>query len=107
VLMLAGIRDILIITTMEDQAAFQRLLKDGSQFGISLTYAIQASPDGLAQAFLIGERFIDGDCVCLVLGDNIYYGQGFTPRLREAVTRTETNGGATVFGYAVKDPERF
>lgn len=107
VLMLAGIRDILIITTNEDQAAFQRLLKDGSQFGVRFTYAVQPTPDGLAQAFVIGEKFIDGDSVCLVLGDNIYYGQGFTPRLREAVRRAKDVGGATIFGYAVKDPERF
>ncbi|EJM44049.1 glucose-1-phosphate thymidylyltransferase, short form [Pseudomonas sp. GM33] len=104
VLMLAGIRDILIITTPEDQAGFQRLLADGSQFGINLTYAIQASPDGLAQAFLIGEKFIGKDSVCLVLGDNIFYGQGFTPMLQQA---TKRKGGATVFGYQVKDPERF
>ncbi|MDP9654929.1 UNVERIFIED_ORG: glucose-1-phosphate thymidylyltransferase [Pseudomonas putida] len=104
VLMLAGIRDILIITTPEDQAGFQRLLADGSQFGVNLTYAIQASPDGLAQAFLIGEKFIGKDSVCLVLGDNIFYGQGFTPMLQQA---TKRKGGATVFGYQVKDPERF
>lgn len=107
VLMLAGIREILIITTEEDQAAFQRLLKDGSQFGVNLGYAIQPSPDGLAQAFLIGESFIGDDCVCLVLGDNIYYGQGFTPKLHEAVRRAEKGEGATVFGYKVRDPERF
>ncbi|PZW43400.1 glucose-1-phosphate thymidylyltransferase RfbA [Pseudomonas sp. URMO17WK12:I2] len=107
VLMLAGIREILIITTEEDQAAFQRLLKDGSQFGVNLSYAIQPSPDGLAQAFLIGESFIGDDCVCLVLGDNIYYGQGFTPKLHEAVLRAEEGRGSTVFGYKVRDPERF
>jgi glucose-1-phosphate thymidylyltransferase len=107
VLMLAGIRDILIITTAEDQAAFQRLLKDGSQFGVSLTYAIQANPEGLAQAFIIGEEFIGHDDVCLVLGDNIYYGQGFTPKLTEAVRKAKDGSGATVFGYQVKDPERF
>ncbi|KUM52480.1 glucose-1-phosphate thymidylyltransferase RfbA [Rheinheimera sp. EpRS3] len=107
VLMLAGIRDILIITTPEDQAAFQRLLGDGSDFGISLSYAAQPSPDGLAQAFIIGEDFIGNSNVCLVLGDNIYYGQGFSPKLREAVKRAETGQGATVFGYQVKDPERF
>lgn len=107
VLMLAGIRDILIITTPEDQPAFQRLLKDGSQFGVNLTYAIQPSPDGLAQAFIIGESFIGDDSVCLVLGDNIYYGQGFTPKLHEAVRRAETGQGSTVFGYKVRDPERF
>ncbi|MDP5133601.1 MAG: glucose-1-phosphate thymidylyltransferase RfbA [Paraglaciecola sp.] len=107
VLMLAGIRDILIITTPEDQAAFQRLLKDGRQFGINLTYAVQASPAGLAQAFIIGEHFIGKDDVCLVLGDNIYYGQGFTPKLTEAVRKAKEGKGATVFGYQVKDPERF
>lgn len=104
VLMLAGIRDVLIITTPEDQAAFQRLLGDGSDFGIHLQYAIQTSPDGLAQAFLIGEDFIGSDSVCLVLGDNIFYGQGFGPMLRQAARRSQ---GATVFGYQVKDPERF
>lgn len=103
-LMLAGIRDILIITTPEDQAAFQRLLGNGSDFGIALSYAVQPSPDGLAQAFLIGESFIGNDSVCLVLGDNIFYGQGFRPMLRQAAQRTQ---GATVFGYQVKDPERF
>ncbi|TBV08264.1 glucose-1-phosphate thymidylyltransferase RfbA [Phytopseudomonas dryadis] len=107
VLMLAGIRDILIITTPEDQSAFQRLLKDGSHFGINLSYATQPSPDGLAQAFLIGESFIGDDSVCLVLGDNIYYGQGFTPKLNEAVQRAEKGRGSTVFGYKVRDPERF
>jgi glucose-1-phosphate thymidylyltransferase len=104
VLMLAGIRDILIITTPEDQAAFQRLLGDGSDFGINLSYAIQPSPDGLAQAFIIGEQFIGNDSVCLVLGDNIFYGQGFSPKLKQAAAR---KNGATVFGYEVKDPERF
>lgn len=104
VLMLAGINEILVITTPEDQVAFQRLLGYGSQFGIRLEYAAQPSPDGLAQAFLIGEDFIGSDSVCLVLGDNIFYGQGFTPMLREAAARTS---GATVFGYQVKDPERF
>ena len=104
VLMLAGIRDVLIITTPEDQAAFQRLLGDGSDFGIHLQYAIQTSPDGLAQAFLIGEDFIGSDSVCLVLGDNIFYCQGFGPMLRQAAQRSQ---GATVFGYQVKDPERF
>ncbi|MDF3125767.1 glucose-1-phosphate thymidylyltransferase RfbA [Rheinheimera sp. 1928-s] len=107
VLMLAGIRDILIITTPEDQPAFQRLLKDGSQFGINLCYKAQPSPDGLAQAFIIGEDFIGKDDVCLVLGDNIYYGQGFTPKLKEAVSKAKDGKGATVFGYQVKDPERF
>lgn len=104
VLMLAGIREILIITTPEDSASFQRLLGDGSSFGVKLTYAIQPKPDGLAQAFIIGEGFIGKDSVCLVLGDNIFYGQGFTPKLLEAAKR---KNGATVFGYKVKDPERF
>ncbi|WP_443698394.1 glucose-1-phosphate thymidylyltransferase RfbA [Pseudomonas sp.] len=104
VLMLAGIREILVITTAEDIDGFKRLLGDGSQFGVSLSYAIQAQPDGLAQAFIIGEEFIGKDPVCLVLGDNIFYGQGFTPMLHAAVTRGK---GATVFGYQVKDPERF
>ena len=104
VLMLAGIRDILIITTPEDQVAFQRLLGDGSDFGINLSYAVQPSPDGLAQAFIIGESFIGNDSVCLVLGDNIFYGQGFSPKLKQAVMRPS---GATVFGYQVRDPERF
>ncbi|ENK2326884.1 glucose-1-phosphate thymidylyltransferase RfbA [Vibrio vulnificus] len=104
VLMLAGIREILVITTPEDQASFQRLLGDGSDFGIELQYAIQPTPDGLAQAFIIGEEFIGDDSVCLVLGDNIFYGQGFTPILQQAAMK---NHGATVFGYQVKDPERF
>ncbi|HAS6173796.1 TPA: glucose-1-phosphate thymidylyltransferase RfbA [Vibrio vulnificus] len=107
VLMLAGIREILVITTPEDQASFQRLLGDGADFGLSLQYAIQPSPDGLAQAFIIGEEFIGDDSVCLVLGDNIFYGQGFTPKLEYAVERAENGLGATVFGYQVKDPERF
>ena len=104
VLMLAGIQDILIITTPEDKESFERLLGDGSQFGVRLQYAIQPSPDGLAQAFIIGEDFIGDSNVCLVLGDNIFYGQGFTPMLKQAVARAK---GATVFGYQVKDPERF
>ncbi|EMN7256516.1 glucose-1-phosphate thymidylyltransferase RfbA [Vibrio vulnificus] len=104
VLMLAGIREILVITTPEDQASFRRLLGDGSDFGIELQYAIQPTPDGLAQAFIIGEEFIGDDSVCLVLGDNIFYGQGFTPILQQAAMK---NHGATVFGYQVKDPERF
>ncbi|AHF01111.1 glucose-1-phosphate thymidylyltransferase [Thiomicrospira aerophila AL3] len=104
VLMLAGIQDILIITTPEDQAGFIRMLGDGSEFGINLSYAIQPSPDGLAQAFTIGEDFIGNDSVCLVLGDNIFWGQGFTPILKRAASRP---AGATVFGYQVKDPERF
>lgn len=104
VLMLAGICEILIISTPEDIDGFKRLLGDGSQFGIELEYAIQPTPDGLAQAFIIGETFIGQSNVCLVLGDNIFYGQGFTPMLRQAVARQK---GATVFGYQVKDPERF
>lgn len=104
VLMLAGIRDILIITTPEDKASFQRLLGDGSQFGIVLEYAVQPSPDGLAQAFIIGEDFIGHESVCLILGDNMFWGQGFSPMLRDAASRKE---GATVFGYKVQDPERF
>lgn len=107
VLMLAGIREILIITTPQDQENFKRLLGDGAHFGVELSYAVQASPDGLAQAFLIGEEFIGDDNVCLVLGDNIFYGQGFTPKLHEAVKQVKERGGATVFGYQVKDPERF
>jgi glucose-1-phosphate thymidylyltransferase len=104
VLMLAGIRDILIISTPEDLPNFEKLLGDGSNFGIQLSYAEQPSPDGLAQAFIIGEDFIGDDSVCLVLGDNIFYGQGFSPKLKQAAARTS---GATVFGYQVKDPERF
>ncbi len=107
VLMLAGIREILIITTPEDSESFKRLLGDGSQFGIELTYEIQPSPDGLAQAFILGEDFIGNDDVCLVLGDNIFYGQGFTPKLKHAVQNAKNGQGATVFGYQVKDPERF
>lgn len=107
VLMLAGIREILIITTPEDQSSFQRLLGDGSKFGIELSYVIQPSPDGLAQAFILGESFIGNDDVCLVLGDNVFYGQGFTPKLKHAVENAENGQGATVFGYEVKDPERF
>ena len=104
VLMLAGIRDILVITTPEDNASFKRLLGDGSDFGISISYAVQPSPDGLAQALIIGEEFIGNDNVCLVLGDNIFYGQSFTQTLKQAAAKTH---GATVFGYQVKDPERF
>ena len=104
VLMLAGIRDILLISTPEDIAGYQRLLGDGSEFGVNLTYAEQPSPDGLAQAFIIGEAFIGDSNVCLVLGDNIFYGQGFGPMLRNAASKAT---GATVFGYQVKDPERF
>ena len=104
VLMLAGIQDILIITTPEDQSGFIRVLGDGKEFGVNLSYAVQPSPDGLAQAFIIGEEFIGSDSVCLILGDNIFWGQGFTPILKSAASR---NSGASVFGYQVKDPERF
>lgn len=104
VLMLAGIRNILVITTPEDNTSFKRLLGDGSDFGISISYAVQPSPDGLVQAFIIGEEFIGNDNVCLVLGDNIFYGQSFTQTLKQAAAKTH---GATVFGYQVKDPERF
>ncbi|MCO8051201.1 glucose-1-phosphate thymidylyltransferase RfbA [Proteus penneri] len=104
VLMLAGINDILIITTPEDKNSFYRLLGDGSQFGISLTFAIQPKPEGLAQAFIIGEEFIGNDSVCLVLGDNIFWGQGFSPKLIKAANK---KNGATIFGYEVQDPERF
>ncbi len=104
VLMLSGIRDILIITTPEDQSAFVRLLGDGSQFGVNLTYAVQPSPDGLAQAFIIGEKFIGSDKVALVLGDNIFYGAKLQDLLRKAAAQDK---GATVFGYYVRDPERF
>ena len=104
VLMLAGIRDILVITTPKDNTSFKRLLGNGSDFGISISYAVQPSPDGLAQAFIIGEEFIGNDNVCLVLGDNIFYGQSFTQTLKQAAAKTH---GATVFGYQVKDPERF
>src|SRR6056297_3032784 len=104
VLMLAGIRDILIITTPQDKDSFQRLLGDGSEWGIELSYAVQPSPDGLAQAFIIGEKFIGDDDVCLILGDNIFYGQGFTPILKRTVKNLK---GATIFGYRVSDPERF
>ncbi|MBL3554930.1 MULTISPECIES: glucose-1-phosphate thymidylyltransferase RfbA [Marinobacter] len=107
VLMLAGIQDILIITTPEDQTGFKRALGTGAQFGIKLSYEVQPNPDGLAQAFIIGEEFIGNDSVCLVLGDNIFYGQGFVPKLKEARNQVLDQGGATVFGYQVKDPERF
>jgi glucose-1-phosphate thymidylyltransferase len=104
VLMLAGVRDILVITTPEDQSGYIRMLGDGEDFGVSLSYAVQPQPEGLAQAFHIGEEFIANDSVCLVLGDNIFWGQGFTPILKRAAVR---KAGATVFGYQVKDPERF
>ncbi|MFC6204951.1 glucose-1-phosphate thymidylyltransferase RfbA [Psychrobacter urativorans] len=104
VLMLAGIREVLIISTPDDIDGFKRLLGDGSDLGVDISYAVQPSPDGLAQAFILGEDFIGDSNVCLVLGDNIFYGQGFTPLLRQAVNRQK---GATVFGYQVKDPERF
>lgn len=104
VLMLSGIRDIMIITTPNDQAQFQALLKDGSQWGVNIQYAMQPSPDGLAQAFLIGENFIGQDNVTLILGDNIYYGEGFSKRLQ---TTAQQQSGATVFGYYVNDPERY
>lgn len=107
VLMLAGIRDILLITTPEDMPSFRRLLGDGRDFGINLSYAEQPSPDGLAQAFLIGESFIGQDAVCLVLGDNIFYGAGFTPLLKNAVKRVEEEHKGTIFGYRVSDPERY
>ena len=106
-LMLAGIRDILIISTPQDLPGFKRLLGDGSDYGVNFTYAEQPSPDGLAQAFIIGEEFIGGDSVCLVLGDNIFYGGGFTGLLRQAVKDAEGNSKATVFGYWVNDPERY
>ena len=104
VLMLAGIQEFLIITTPEDSNNFKNLLGDGTEFGIQISYANQPSPDGLAQAFIIGEEFIDNDNVCLILGDNIFYGQGFTPKLLKAM---EMERGATIFGYKVKDPHRF
>ena len=107
VLMLAGIREILIISTPQDLPAFKRLLGDGSDYGIKLEYAEQPSPDGLAQAFIIGEKFIGNDSVCLVLGDNIFYGQSFTKMLKEAVQTANEDNKATVFGYWVNDPERY
>ena len=107
VLMLSGIRDILIISTPQDLPAFQRLLGDGSDFGVRFSYAEQPSPDGLAQAFLIGKDFIGEDSVCLVLGDNIFHGSGFVPMLKEAVRSAEEEAKATVFGYWVNDPERY
>ena len=107
VLMLAGIRDILIISTPEDLPGFKRLLGDGSDYGVSFSYAEQPSPDGLAPAFTIGEEFIGDDCACLVLGDNIFHGSGFTRMLKEAVATAEQEGKATVFGYWVSDPQRY
>ena len=106
-LMLAGIQDILIISTPDDTPRFEALLGDGSQFGIRLSYKVQPSPDGLAQAFILGEEFLDGDAGAMVLGDNIFYGNGFRKMLRSAVENAEQNGRATVFGYYVPDPERF
>ena len=107
VLMLAGIRDILIISTPTDLPNFQRLLGDGSDFGVHFSYEVQPSPDGLAQAFIIGKEFIGNDCVCLVLGDNIFYGAGLTAMLHQAVEDAEKDHKATVFGYRVSDPERY
>lgn len=107
VLMLAGIRDILIITTPDDQQNFKKLLGDGSQWGINLDFTIQPSPDGLAQAFILGKEFIADDNVCLVLGDNIFYGHGFTELLKNAVSAVEKEGKSSVFGYWVNDPERY
>ena len=107
VLMLAGIREILIISTPQDLPGFRRLLGDGSDYGVRFEYAEQPSPDGLAQAFIIGERFIGDDSVCLVLGDNIFYGQSFTRMLKESVDKAENEQKATVFGYYVNDPERY
>lgn len=107
VLMLAGIRDILIITTPDDTKAFQRLLGDGSNFGVKFSYEVQPKPEGIAQAFIIGETFIGKDSVALILGDNIFYGSGFSHSLKKSVKRAESGDGATIFGYYVKDPERF
>lgn len=106
-LMLAGIRDILIISTPNDLPGFRRLLGDGHELGVNFSYAEQPSPDGLAQAFIIGEEFVGDDCVCLVLGDNIFYGAGFSGLLRQSVEQAERDGKATVFGYYVNDPERY
>ncbi len=107
VLMLAGIREILVISTPQDIPNFQKLLGDGSQFGIRFEYKVQPSPDGLAQAFILGEEFIGEDSVCMILGDNIFYGAGFSSMLKDTVGGINEKGGATVFGYRVKDPERF
>jgi len=107
VLMLSGIREILLISTPQDLPGFKRLLGDGSDYGIKMEYAEQPSPDGLAQAFIIGEKFIGDDCACLVLGDNIFYGQSFTVMLKKAMKDAERNGLATIFGYRVNDPERY
>lgn len=107
VLMLAGIKDILVITTPHDQEAFQRLLGDGKEYGIALSYIAQPSPDGIAQAFILGANFIGTDDVCLILGDNVFYGQGLSPKLLKSVKKAEKEGIATVFGYQVKDPTRF
>lgn len=107
VLMLAGIRDILVISTPHDLPGFRRLLGDGSDYGVNFTYAEQPSPDGLAQAFIIGEEFIGDDCVCMVLGDNIFHGNGFVELLKEAVRAAEDDSKATVFGYWVSDPQRY
>lgn len=107
VLMLAGIRDILIISTPTDLPGFKRLLGDGSDYGVNFQYAEQPSPDGLAQAFIIGKEFIGDDCACLVLGDNVFYGHGFTEQLQQAVINAEKDNKATIFGYWVNDPERY
>lgn len=107
VLMLADIREILIITTQEDQSSFISLLGDGADFGVTIEYAIQDEPNGLAEAFIIGEKFIDGDDVALVLGDNLFFGESFSTKLRKARQQVEEKGGAVVFGYEVKDPQRF
>lgn len=106
-LMLAGLKDILIISTPDDTPRFEELLGDGSQFGVSFSYKVQPSPDGLAQAFILGEEFLNGEAGAMVLGDNIFYGRGFSKMLKEAVANAEENGRATVFGYYVPDPERF
>ena len=107
VLMLAGIKDILIISTPQDLPNFKNLLKNGSQYGVNFSYVEQPSPDGLAQAFILGKDFIGDDSVALILGDNIFYGQGFSGIMRESISQIENNGGATIFGYQVKDPQRF